>query len=849
MIDNLTEKMDNIYTRDEAIAATIEYFNGDELAASVWVDKYALKDASGNIYEKTPTDMHKRLSSEFARIEDNFPNPLSEEEIFDLLKDFKYIIPQGSPMAGIGNNHQYMSLSNCYVVGNNKDSDSYGGIMKLDQEMVQLMKRRAGVGLDLSFIRPSDSPVKNAAISSTGVVPFMERYSNTTREVAQGSRRGALMQSISIVHPDSEQFIDAKTVDGKVTGANVSVKLTDDFMEAALNNKEFTQQYPVGSDNPTYTKTIQAKELWDKIIHNAWQSAEPGVLFWDTIIRESIPDCYADLGYKTSSTNPCSEIPLCPNDSCRLLAINLYSYVDYPFTKQAEFNFELFEKHVKIAQRLMDDLIELELEKIDSIIDKIKKDPESDEVKEVELRLWDNIKDKCIRGRRTGLGITGEGDMLAALGIRYGSKKGNEFSEFLHMRHKHSAYESSCKLAQERGAFPIWNADREKKNPFMLRIKKENPTLYKNLVTHGRRNIAILTVAPAGSISMLTQTTSGIEPVFMVSYVRRKKINPNNKEARVDFVDDIGDKWQEYPVFHHKFETYLKVKGYDIDEVKNMPIDEVNAIIAKSPYHGSTSNDINWVNKVKMLGMIQEHVDHSISCTVNLPEDIEETMVSKVYRTGWESGCKGLTVYREGSRSGVLVSNKKTEETSDSFEDHNAPRRPKRVLAEVVRFQNNLEKWIAVVGLVEGRPYEIFSGKAKGLESIPNSVEHGEIVKIKTEDGTSRYDFEYLDRDGYKVSIAGLSRSFNKEYWNYAKLISGVLRHGMPLPNVVDLISSLSLDGDMINTWKNGIIRVIKRYIPDGTKSDNICPECKENSLVFQEGCLICRGCGNSRCS
>jgi len=843
-------KENTIYSREEVLKFSKEYFKGDALASEVWTSKYALKDMKGNIYEKTPDDMHKRIASEFARIEENFPNPLKYNEIYDLIKDFKYIVPQGSPMAGIGNNHQYVSISNCFVIGNDEDSDSYGGILKLDQELVQLMKRRAGVGNDLSFVRPGNSPVMNSALTSTGVVPFMERYSNSTREVAQGGRRGALMLSISIDHPDSESFIDAKMEQGKVTGANVSVKMTDGFMKAALLGNEYKQQYPVGSDNPTFTKMVDAKTIWDKIVHNAWKSAEPGVLFWDTLIKESIPDCYSDLGFRTVSTNPCGEIPLCPNDSCRLMALNLYSYVKNPFTKQAEFDYELFNKHAIIAQRLMDDLIELELEKIDSIINKIKSDPESDEIKRTELTLWKKIKDKCIKGRRTGLGITGEGDMLAALGIKYGTDKGNKFTTNLHMKLKHSAYDSSCIMAQERGSFPIWDKNREENNPFLLRIKGENPELYSRLIKYGRRNIALLTIAPTGSVSILTQTSSGIEPVFMVSYMRRRKINPDDKDSRVDFTDEVGDCWQEYPVFHHKFETYLEVNGYDIESVKNMSQDEINEIIKKSPYYGATSNDVDWVKKVEMQGMVQKHIDHSISVTVNLPNDISEEMVAKVYETGWKSGCKGMTVYRDGSRSGVLVSTeeKKAEEKEKLFEDHNAPKRPKKIDAEIVRFQNNHEKWIAVVGTIDGRPYEMFTGQVEGLPPIPTYVDNGLIVKARNEDGGSRYDFQYKDKDGYNVTIEGLSRSFDKEYWNYAKLISGVLRHGMPLPYVVDMVSTLNLEDDTLMTWKNGVTRVIKKFIPDGTKSDNKCPNCSQDSLVFQEGCLTCSNCGHAKC-
>tara|TARA_R110000772_G_scaffold17946_3_gene49885 strand:+ start:52399 stop:54924 length:2526 start_codon:yes stop_codon:yes gene_type:complete len=840
----MTERI--IYTVEQIMEASTKYFKGDALAAEIWMKKYALKDVEGNIYELTPDDMHRRLAKEFARIEYKYDNPISEHEIYDLIKDFKYIVPQGSPMAGIGNDFQFVSISNCFVIGNEEDSDSYGGIFKLDQELVQLMKRRAGVGIDLSFIRPNESPVMNSALTSTGIQPFMERYSNSTREVAQGGRRGALMESISVEHPDSESFIDAKMTDGKVTGANISVKLTDKFMTAVDNNKTFIQQYPVGSETPTHTKTTEAKTIWDKIIYNAWKSAEPGVLFWDTIIKESLPDCYADLGFTTVSTNPCGEIPLCPDDSCRLLAMNLYSYVNNPFTNKAEFDFELFNKHVIIAQRMMDDLIDLEIEKVNNIIDKINGDPESDEIKSVELNLWRRIKKKCEEGRRTGLGITGEGDMLAALNIKYGSRKGNTFTENLHMRLKHSAYRSSCDLAKERGAFLIWDAKKEKNNPFLLRIKEENPQLYKDLIKYGRRNIAILTIAPTGSVSMLTQTSSGIEPAFLIFYTRRRKINPDDKNARVDFVDEIGDSWQEYAVFHHKFEVYLEAKGYDVESVKGMTDEAINELVAKSPYFGATSNDVDWVSKVKMQGAIQKHVDHSISVTVNLPNDISEEMVSKVYMTGWKSGCKGITVYRDGSRSGVLIST--TEKADNAFKDNDAPKRPKRVESEIVRFQNNHEKWIAVLGFVNDRPYELFTGKLDGLPSIPAYVNTCEVVKVRNGGNLSRYDLEYKDRDGYKVTIEGLSRSFDKEYWNYAKMISGVLRHGMPLPYVVELVSSLSLDDDSLMTWKNGVTRVIKKFIPDGTKSKNNCTKCGEDSLIFQEGCLTCKNCGDAKC-
>lgn len=837
------------FSQEEVLQAAIKYFNGDTLAGEVWMKKYSLKDPQGNLYEKSPDDMHKRLASEFGRIEAKYPNGLSEEKIYHLLKDFKYIIPQGSPMAGIGNNFQYSSVSNCFVIGNEKDEDSYGGILKLDQELVQLMKRRAGVGVDLSFVRPAGSPVQNSALSATGVVPFMERFSNSTREVAQGGRRGALMESISIDHPDSEAFIDAKTEAGKVTGANVSVKISDAFMQAALNNKDYTFTYPVRSENPSFTKTVNAKHVWDKVVRNAWASAEPGILFWDTLIKESIPDCYSDLGFRTISTNPCGEIPLCADDSCRLLAINLYSYVNNPFTDDAEFDYELFEEHVGYAQKLMDDLVDLELEKVDRIINKIKKDPESAGVKRTELNLWERIRERCGQGRRTGLGITAEGDMLAALNITYGTEEANDFSENLHMRLKHAAYDSSSTMAEERGAFPVWDAEREANNPFLLRIKEENAALYEKIVKTGRRNIALLTIAPTGSVSILTQTTSGIEPAFMVSYMRRRKINPDDLDARVDFVDEVGDAWQEYPVFHHKFETYLTTKGYDIDAVRMMDQDQIASIIAKSPYHKATSNDVDWVKKVEMQGRVQKHIDHSISVTVNLPNDVSEEMVAKVYQTAWESGCKGVTVYRDGSRSGVLISasDKSDQKEEPVFDDHHAPQRPDILEAKVVRFQNNLERWIAFVGMLDGRPYEIFTGQTEGFNGIPNEVKDGYIIRVKSGD-SSRYDFKYQDKGGYNVTVEGLSRSFEKEFWNYAKMISGVLRHGMPLVNVVDLVSSLNLRDDTLNTWKNGVTRVISHFIPDGTQSKNECPECNQNTVFFAEGCMTCSNCGHSKC-
>lgn len=840
------------YTHEEALKDATKYFKGDELAANVWLNKYALKDSDGNIYESNPDQMHRRLAKEIARIESKYANPYSEEEIYDVLKGFKYIVPQGGPMTGIGNDFQIASLSNCFVIGNEGNSDSYGGVMKIDEEQVQLMKRRGGVGHDLSHIRPKGSPVKNSALTSTGVVPFMERYSNSTREVAQDGRRGALMLSISIKHPDAEHFIDAKMDGTKVTGANVSVRIDDEFMRAVKAETDYQQQYPIQSDSPLYTKTINAKKVWDKIIHNAWKSAEPGILFWDTVINESIPDSYADLGFRTVSTNPCGEIPLCPYDSCRLLAVNLYSYVDNPFTENATFNYEKFNKHTQIAQRIMDDIVDLEIEKVNRIIEKIEADPESLEVKRTELTLWQKIKTKSIQGRRTGVGITAEGDMLAALGLKYGTKEATNFSTEVHKKFALAAYRASVEMAKERGAFPIYDSIREEKNPMINRIKEADPALYTDMVKYGRRNIALLTIAPTGTTSLMTQTSSGIEPVFMVSYKRRRKVNPNDKNVRVDFVDEVGDSWEEFHVFHHKFVTWLEVNGYNADEVAKLEEEELNKIIAKSPYFGATANDVDWVEKVRLQGAVQKWIDHSISVTVNVPNDVKEELVSQIYLTGWESGCKGITVYRDGSRSGVLVSNDKKsekEEIINQFLETNAPKRPDKLEAEIIQFNNENEKWIAVIGLLDGRPYEIFTGAARESFSILSQVKKGWVIKSKSEDGKTRYDFQYEDSHGYKTTIEGLSRTFNEEYWNYAKLISGVLRHGMPLSFVVDMVDNLHLSEETLNTWKKGVVRSLKKFIPDGTKpAENTCPSCNEPSLVYEEGCLNCKSCGHSKC-
>ena len=849
------------YTYQEAYQASVRYFKGDELAASVWVNKYALKDSGGTIYERTPDDMHKRIASELARIEKKYPNPVSEKKMYALLKNFKYIIPQGGPMSGIGNNLQVSSLSNCFVIGNK--ADSYGGIIRTDEEQVQLMKRRGGVGHDLSHIRPKGSPVFNSALSSTGLVPFMERYSNSTREVAQDGRRGALMLTVSIKHPDAEDFIDAKMTAGKVTGANVSVRIDDDFMRAALTGDKYRQQYPVDSPNPTHKKEIDASKLWDKIIYNAWKSAEPGVLFWDTIIRESVPDCYADLGYQTISTNPCGEIPLCPYDSCRLLAINLYSYVENPFTDKAFFNFEKFAEHVQLAQRMMDDIIDMELEKIDKILAKIEADPEPDDIRQTEARLWHKIKKTCMEGRRTGVGITAEGDMLAALGIRYGSDEGIEFSTKVHKILAINAYRSSVDLAKDRGAFKIFAPRREMKNPFILRLKEADPTLYDDMVTYGRRNIALLTIAPTGTTSLMTQTTSGIEPAFLIAYKRRKKVNPNDADVRVSFVDEVGDHWEEYNVFHHRFETWLEANGHNVEEVKKLDEASLAKLVAESPYHNATANDVDWVQKVKMQGAIQKWVDHSISVTVNIPNETSVELVKEIYKTAWESGCKGCTIYRDGSRSGVLVASDEKEkkqegkQTTDTNEGSSvfattfAPKRPKKLEAAIIRFQNNHEKWMAFIGLFDGRPYEIFTGRAEDIFMLPPYVTKGWIIKEKNEDGQgNRYDFQFKDKDGYKVTMEGLSRSFDKEYWNYAKLISGTLRHGMPLNYVIALVSGLNVEQEHINTWKNGVVRALKKFVPDGTKAiKEACPSCSDpDGLIYKEGCLTCKSCGYSKC-
>lgn len=842
------------YTFDEAFRASMEYFGGDELAARVWANKYALKDSYGNIFEQTPTDMHWRIAREVARIENHYPNPLTEQQVFELLDHFRYIVPAGSPMTGIGNDHQVASLSNCFVIGLDGDADSYGAVMLMDEEQVQLMKRRGGVGHDLSQLRPKGTPVNNSALTSTGVVPFMERFSNSTREVAQDGRRGALMLSISVKHPDSEAFIDAKMQEGKITGANVSVKLDDEFMQCAIDGKEYTQKFPIDSDAPIVTKKADAKKLWEKIVHNAWKSAEPGVLFWDTILRESIPDCYADLGFRTVSTNPCGEIPLCPYDSCRLLSVNLYSYVVNPFTPEAYFDFDLFKKHVALAQRIMDDIVDMEMEKIDKIIEKVKSDPQADVVKETELHLWQKIKRKSAMGRRTGVGITAEGDMLAAMNLRYGTQEATDFSVEVHKTLALAAYRSSVVMAKERGAFEVYDSEREKNNPFINRIREAEPELYADMLKYGRRNIACLTIAPTGTTSLMTQTTSGIEPVFMPVYKRRRKVNPTDTDVHVDFVDELGDSFEEFIVFHHKFLTWMKINGYDTE--KRYTQEELDQLVEKSPYYKATANDVDWLMKVRMQGAIQKWVDHSISVTINLPNNVDEQLVNRLYVEAWRSGCKGCTVYRDGSRSGVMIAvekkdKKKAEEKHICEPPTVTEVRPKELECDVVRFQNNKEKWVAFVGLLDGYPYEIFTGLQDDEEgiSLPKSVNKGKIIKKIDENGKKRYDFQFENKRGYKTTVEGLSEKFNPEYWNYAKLISGVLRYRMPIANVIKLVGQLQMDSQSINTWKIGVERALKKYIVDGTEAKGQkCPVCGQETLVYQEGCLICKNCGSSRC-
>ncbi len=850
MAQNTNNEHVNAVKYEDAVAASKKYFAGDELAAQVWVSKYALKDSFGNIFELSPEDMHNRIARELARIENNYPNPLSEKQIFELLDHFRYVIPQGGPMTGIGNNLQVASLSNCFVIGHKNPADSYGGIFRMDEEQVQLMKRRGGVGHDLSHIRPTGSPVLNSALTSTGIVPFMERYSNSTREVAQDGRRGALMLSLLIKHPDAERFIDAKVDTGKVTGANVSIKVDDGFMRAALAGESYRQQFPVNAEKPTYVQDIDAKKLWDKIIHNAWKSAEPGVLFWDTIIRESVPDCYADEGFRTVSTNPCGEIPLCPYDSCRLLALNLLSYVDEPFTKAAKFNFEKFKEHVAMAMHLMDDIIDLELEKVELIINKIASDPEDDDVRRVELELWKKIKDMALKGRRTGLGITAEGDMLAALGLRYGSEEAIDFAVTVHKTLAVEAYRASVMMAKDRGAFGVFDFAKEQGNPMVERICEAAPELRELMKQYGRRNIAMLTIAPTGTTSLMSQTTSGIEPVFRPVYKRRRKINPSDKDQQASFVDETGEKFIEYYVYHHQFVKWLEINGYDTTRLQNISEEELDKWLKASPYYKATANDIDWVAKVKMQGAIQKWVDHSISVTVNLPNEVTEELVAEVYRTAWESGCKGITVYRDGCRDGVLLDVKSKDNNKKQCENPQSIRRPESIPADIVRFKNGKEDWIAFVGKQYDRPYEIFTGKIEeDAMYIPKTITHGNIIKVTEADGTKRYDFQYQDRYGYINTIGGISRLFDEEFWNYAKLISGVLRYGMPIDKVVQLVDGLHLDSETINTWKNGVERALKQYIKDGTRGKGRCPQCGEENMAYQNGCLTCMACGYSKCN
>ena len=849
MTKETTSKQLQTVKYDDAVAASKEYFKGDDLAAQVWVSKYALKDSFGNIYETTPHDMHNRIASELQRIERNYPNPLSYEEIFDLLDHFRYVIPQGGPMTGIGNNLQVASLSNCFVIGHKNPADSYGGIFRMDEEQVQLMKRRGGVGHDLSHIRPTGSPVLNSALTSTGIVPFMERYSNSTREVAQDGRRGALMLSLLIKHPDAERFIDAKVDTGKVTGANVSIKIDDEFMRAAAEGRTYRQEFPIGSKDPIVKQDIDAKKLWDKIIHNAWKSAEPGVLFWDTIIRESVPDCYADEGFRTVSTNPCGEIPLCPYDSCRLLALNLLSYVENPFTKEAKFNFDLFKEHIAKAMHLMDDIIDLELEKVELIISKIESDPEDQDVRRVELELWKKIKDMALKGRRTGLGITAEGDMLAALGLRYGSEEAIDFAVEVHKTLAVEAYRASVMMAKDRGAFGVFNFEKEQGNPMIGRIFEAAPELRELMQQYGRRNIAMLTIAPTGTTSLMSQTTSGIEPVFRPVYKRRRKINPSDKDQVASFVDETGEKFIEYYVYHHQFVKWAEINGYDTSRLQTITEQELDEMLKASPYHKATANDIDWVAKVKMQGAIQKWVDHSISVTVNLPNEVSEELVADVYRTAWESGCKGVTVYRDGCRDGVLLDVKSKGNAKKKCDDNQTIRRPESIPADIVRFKNGKEDWIAFVGKQDDRPYEIFTGKIEeDAMYIPKTITHGNILKVCEKDGTKRYDFQYQDRYGYINTIGGISRLFDEEFWNYAKLISGVLRYGMPIDKVVQLVDGLHLDSETINTWKNGVERALKQYIKDGTRGKGRCPQCGQEQMAYQNGCLTCMSCGYSKC-
>ena len=847
---NVTTKT---FTYEDVLKASIEYFNGDELAATTWMNKYAMTDNDGEFVESSPDDMHNRMAKEFARIENDYTlrydlnggtkflseygqqrGPLTEEKIYNLFKRFGYIIPQGSVMSSLGNHYKLASLSNCIVVP--EMHDSYGGVFYTDQQLAQLFKRRCGVGVDISNLRPSGSKVSNAAGSTSGAVSFMNRFSNTTREVAQNGRRGALMLSMDIAHPDVEDFITIKQDLQKVTGANISIRLSDEFMKAVENNKQYTHRWPIDSVNPKFTKTIKAKELWDTIIKCAHNTAEPGLIFWDRQHWYSTSSVYP--GYKNTSTNPCSEIAMQGGDSCRLIAINLFKFVENPFTKEAKFNMDNFYRATYEGQRLMDDLVDLETEAISRILKKVEEDDEPENIKGVEKETWELLLKTGKEGRRTGLGFTALADMVAALGMAIDSDTAISKVEEIMKEKCRAEFDSSIDMSLERGSFVGFDAKIEKTSEFVQMLEKELPEVYNRMMEHGRRNISISTVAPTGTLSMLAQTSSGIEPVFMTHYKRRRKLNEQDREAKVDFIDDLGDKWQEFTVYHHNLKTWMDITG--------------ETDITKSPYAGSTAPEIDWNKRIEMQAVVQKYVTHSISSTINLPNDVSLEKVSAIYMDSWKQGLKGITVYRDGSRSGVLVA---VDDKKDSvlenteFKETRAPLRPKKLDAKVVRFQNNKEKWIAVVGLMNGRPYEIFTGKTEDVFVVPQAVEYGWVIKTKKEDGRTQYDFQYEDREGYKITMGGLSRSFDKEFWNYAKLISGVLRHGMPLHYVVDLIGKMNLYDDNINTWKSGVVRALKTFIPNGTKvSDNICGECGDEGLVYEEGCLKCMSCGYSKC-
>lgn len=846
---HLTGSTEKLFTFDEVYEACLKYFDDDALAASTWMNKYAMKTPDGEYLEKTPDDMHWRMAKEFARIEQYYKvnskvngtfakmsdygksrSDLDVDAIYELFKDFGYVIPQGSVMASLGNSQVLASLSNCVVIP--PVYDSYGGILYADQQLVQLFKRRCGVGLDISRLRPSGAIVTNAAGSSTGSVSFMERFSNTTREVAQHGRRGALMITMDIAHPDVRDFIKIKQDLKKVTGANVSVRLSDEFMTAVLEDKDYTHRWPVDADKPEYTNTVRANDLWESIIQCAHRTAEPGLIFWDRQHFYSTSSVYP--GFRNDSTNPCSEIAMQGGDSCRLIALNLYNFVRLPFTDEAYFDCENFYQVTYEAQRLMDGLVDLELEAIERILDKIDQDPEPDHIKAVERETWKLLYKTGKSGRRTGIGFTALADTMAALGLKFDSNESLRRTEEIMRTKCRAEFDSSIDMAIERGKFEAFDPEVEKQSLFVRMLEAEMPQLFKRMMDVGRRNISISTVAPTGTLSMLARTSSGIEPVFMLSYKRRRKINPTDKNARVDFTDDMGDAWQEFTVYHPKVKTWMQVAGE-----KNIDL---------SPYAGATAAEIDWAKRVELQSIVQKYTTHSISSTINLPPDVSKEMVGEIYLQAWQKGLKGITVYREGSRSGVLVSNEK--EIKKPAQDQKTFKRPRKLEAEIVRFQNDNEKWIAVVGLRHGRPYEIFTGKAEEVFALPNFVTRGWVIKSRNHEGKARYDFQFLDRDGYRVTIEGLSRSFDKEFWNYAKLISGVLRHGMPIKYVAQLVSGLNLYSDHINTWKNGVARALKKFIPDGEEAiDKKCPSCEDSEgLVFEEGCLKCKSCGYTKC-